>query len=152
MNICTCVIGGPICGICLSTTKDPKTTGNGCKSCGGFWKDCPVCAKVKLRRNNAEAMRKFEQEMKTLQEKIKDVEKEKQLKLYEVKVWGHRDYMVDKVSVVTILAKNEDTAKDYTIAQVVNDPRGLDIEVSAREITGPFEAGFILTQQTEFKK
>jgi len=98
------------------------------------------------------AKRALERHMKTLQEKIKEVEKENQLKLFEVRVWGHRDYMVDKISVVTILAKTEDTAKDYAIAQIVNDPRGLDIEVSAREITGPFEAGFILGQGTEFKK
>ena len=148
-NICTCVIGGPICGTCLGThltTKDPKTMGNNCKSCGGFWKDCPVCAKVKLRRKNADAAKTFAKELKELQAK----NKEQELKLYEVKISGHREHMVYKVGVVVILAKDELEARVLALEDQVGSMNLSDkIQIEAREITGPFKAGSILSKRSE---
>ena len=104
-----------------------------CKSCGGFWRECPVCKKAKAQ---------------TLANR-KNTERENTvgLKLYEVVLSGHTDWLVRKHTAVIILATSKTHAREYAVAHVINDPRDIDLKVEVQEVTGPFENGSILSRR-----
>ena len=69
------------------------------------------------------------------------------LKLFEVILSGHNEYMVRKKTAVVILATSETHAREYAIGHVINDPRGIHLKVEVQEVTGPFGNGHILSRR-----
>lgn len=141
------------CGPCEkrreSEAKDMPTHARAkdCTSCGGFWKDCPICKTARDKSAKARRIIDFEKELTQLQKKIKEREAVIQLKLYEVILSGHKDYMIRKNTAIVILATSETHAREYAVATVINDPREIDLKVEIQEVTGPFENGHILSRR-----
>ena len=130
-------------------SDDPPTHARAedCASCSGFWKDCPVCKTAREKSAKARTIDDFGKQLNELQKKIKEREAAIQLKLYEVTLSGHRDWLVRKNTTVVILATSKTHAREYAVGNVINDPREIDLQVEVREITGPFENGSILSRR-----
>lgn len=135
----------PICGTC----KEPYVTQcipcntkrvndrldntvnrqNGCKSCGGYWKDCPICEKNAIKLDSLP-----------------------QTQLYLFRVTIHPATVNLKVArppteEVVILDLNEDSASDNALIATgyANPRRRIRVEVDL--IEGPFTAGEILAHK-----
>ena len=122
-----------------------------CKSCGGFWRECPVCKKAKAQtlanRKNVDGQEDLEKRLKKLQDWAKERQNTVGLKLFEVVLSGHKDYMVRKNTAVIILATSKTHAREYAVASVINDPREIDLKVEVQEVDGPFQNGRILSRR-----
>lgn len=127
------------------------TRAKDCKSCGGFWRECPICKKAKeqtlANRKNVDGEADLEKRLKKLQDWAKERQNTVGLKLYEVTLSGHTDWLVRKHTAVIILATSKTHAREYAVGHVINDPRGIDLKVEVQEVTGPFGNGHILSRR-----